>query len=181
MKKEIIALSLALSLTACGGGSDDSSPTPEPISHCSTNTVIEAKLYKILTSYEVKTNTCNQLIKTDITDDDFFNKHGVRIYRAYYDVNGYDRFDSMSYQVDRHITLVTVPASDDTPSQDIEYTVVYTDDFITKYNRYTTNTDIIYSTTDEYRLILDYSLPEFVLKDFEEVTKEMQSSNIKYK
>jgi len=41
MKKELLSLSVFTLLSACGGGGGDESTTlPEPISHCSEATVI---------------------------------------------------------------------------------------------------------------------------------------------
>jgi len=96
-------------------------------------------------------------------------------------VDGYDSFQSPSYVLDGHTTWVIKSAEGSVPAQKITYEVKYTDDFITKYNEYTTNTDVIYSTEDEYKLILDYSHPDFVIADFNEAIKDMKDENLTYK
>jgi hypothetical protein len=177
MYKEFFALPVLVLLSACGGSEEPLPPAP----HCSEATVLEAHLSRILTAYTIKTNTCNQISSADITDDDFYAVHGKRVYRSSYDVTGYNSFRSASYSLSGHITFVELPATENTPSYQITYTVQYSDDFITKYNEYTTNTDVIYSSDDEYKLILDYSHPDFVLADFNEAIKDIKDANITYK
>lgn len=167
-------------LAGCGGDNNSTdSVSKEPV-HCSTATKITAKVYKILVSYKLEENSCNDLLEVHITDDDFYAVHGFRVYRSFYKVTGYERLQTQ-YSADKYTTYVTKnPDSNESESHDIEYSFIYGNDFITKLNLYTTNTDIIYSTSEEYQLISDYSLPEFVLADFEEATQDMDSSNMVY-
>lgn len=182
MEKRLFTLTLLALLSACGGDSNsDNNNNAMPTAHCSESTKIEANAAVILTGYDLKINTCNQLIEIDLIHEDRVDSYGTLVYRSGYEVPGYSRFRSVGYKPEGHTTLVTIPAIDGTPSYNIEYSVNYSDDFITKYNEYSTNTDVIYSTEDEYKLILDYSHPEFVLLDFNEATKDMKEENLTYR
>ena len=60
----------------------------------------------------------------------------------------------------------------------IDYTYGVGDDFITRYNNETTNTDYIYSNEDEYKLIMSYTFPDNFVADFNEATKDINEDNV---
>lgn len=182
MEKKFFTLPFLALLSACGGGdSNSNSNSAMPTPHCSESTKIEVNPAVILTAYDFKVNTCNQLIQIAILHEDRVNENRTALYQSRYEVPGYSMFLSFGYKPEGHTTVVTIPAKDSTPSHNIEYSVNYSDDFITKYDEYSTNTDVIYSTEDEYKLILDYSHPEFVFLDYKEAIKDMKEENLTYR
>ncbi len=154
MKKVMTAVSVALLISACN---DDNSSNnePIPIANCYDDTQVTSIENNESTQYDFSVNTCNALTTVKVATDDSYQKTGIKVVSASHQ-NDSGSMDTLYYTVGQ-----------ETIAKELSYLYRYGDDFMFKYSTITTNTDIIYSHEDEYKTILNHTLPEIVLSDLE--------------
>jgi hypothetical protein len=178
MVRNFASVVIVMLMLSCGGGSDTAeqpnippvvitTPTPTPVPHCSDNTVLDFADYSSSAAgeqlvYVFLTNTCNNIRQARI--------HDGELYLADVDVEGFGK-TSLNFRENSIYWAFLDEENSKNYAKYTNYTYVYGDDFMTKYNDHTTNTDIIYNHEDEYKLMMVNVLPENVELLLEEVTK----------
>ena len=187
MKNELFALSLLGLLSACGGGSDGegNKVAVEP-PHCSEASVAVIEKHSRYDKNYFTTNECNELFQLTIRHSGTYTEEQSPYGYVNYKLNNGSYMSIIRGAGQTNITTWADATYSGFYEQylgagyglRIDYEHRDGDDFMTKYNNDTTNTDYIYSNEDEYKLIMSYSLPDSFVADFNEATKDIKEDNV---
>ncbi len=187
MKKVIFISTHLLLLSACNDSSDDSAEAISAVApHCSQATVLVIEKHRRFEKNFFNTNQCNELFQLTARYTGTYTDQQSPFGYIRYKLKNGDYLSTTSTGSNKIATTIWTNATYSGYYNQylngydlrLNYTYKSGDDFITKYNTTTTNTDFIYSNEEEYQYIMRYSLPALFIEDFNEATKDIKDDNV---